>query len=932
MRLFTIIQGGFLTMKKKPVTLRQILVYDFLILVLMGGFMFFVETRVTEYKQRENLFERLDSIQETFNKSYQETLEVTELYDDSMMARANALTYLMDHDDGFILTKDTVKLYDVDNIYIGDYVPRRGFSYYTVQNAKGQNVTLEIDSLELQSILSNIYSDNRVLQRIISLDDMFLIVTNDSGEILYFSEADVVGKDISVLGISLDDLVPNVARWMRLNRKTYYASSVINENLSLRICCGITSDDMTLNSHIAISLIFAVICLVFTVIITYTYFSRQQAKKENGKGAYSNSIVRKKLTLFSLVGLILIGLTTYYIQTLFYLSLHSISTKNEISEITSNAHEAENAVVQLTEQYNHSYLNKARIASDILSRHPELRTKEELARLSKMMDFEFIMMFDTEGNETLSDSYIVGFSLSDDPADQSYQFNVLKNGIPYVVQEAQNDELTGTYRQYIGVLTYDVNGVMDGFLQVAVSPEKLASVIEETSLNKIMENAITGTDDEAFAIDSQTGCFTFASNDTLVGQGATDFGVKEENIRNNYYGYMKIDGVKYYLNSFELNGQYVYVGDRSDDIFEGRTLITVIAQIVGLINMMAFGYFINHREVVDAEEYSPNLYVDVEMANGERKQTLNIVSRVLKQKIIWSDKTPEDKTGYIIRIILAVLGVLLLIAMLLRGLIYTEDSIFGFIISGKWERGINVFAFTVVLIYTIVYFFIINLVSIILNEVIKMVNPKNETIFRLIKSFVRYVGTLTIMYIDLSLLGFDSQSLLASAGLLTLVVGLGAKDLVTDILAGVFIIFENEFQVGDIIEVNGYKGRVIEIGIRTTRIINTIQDIKSINNRNLTNIVNKTRRNSYCDIIINVPFDQNIDAIEEMLRRELPKIKDMCPYIIDGPNYGGVDDMSGRFMRLSIRTECLEAHKFDVRTVVNREIKDLFDKNGFKLC
>ncbi|MBR0137957.1 MAG: mechanosensitive ion channel, partial [Erysipelotrichaceae bacterium] len=210
-------------------------------------------------------------------------------------------------------------------------------------------------------------------------------------------------------------------------------------------------------------------------------------------------------------------------------------------------------------------------------------------------------------------------------------------------------------------------------------------------------------------------------------------------------------------------------------------------------------------------------------------------------------------------------------------------------------------------------------------------DPKTETIIRLIRSFFRYIGVLSALYYTLSVFGFDSQTLLASAGLLTLVVGLGAKDLVTDILAGVFIIFENEFQVGDIIEVNGYKGRVLEIGIRTTRILNTVQDVKSVNNRNLTNIVNKTRRNSYCDVIINVPFDQDIKAIEEMLRSELPKLKEKSPYIIDGPNYGGVDDMSTRFMRLSIRTECLEVHKFDVRALVNSEIKELFDQNGFKL-
>ena len=84
--------------KKKTLTLRQLLLYDLVILFIMGIFMFIVETRVTEYKQMENLNERMESIQSTFNKSYEETLEMTEIYDQSMQAKAEVLVYLMDND------------------------------------------------------------------------------------------------------------------------------------------------------------------------------------------------------------------------------------------------------------------------------------------------------------------------------------------------------------------------------------------------------------------------------------------------------------------------------------------------------------------------------------------------------------------------------------------------------------------------------------------------------------------------------------------------------------------------------------------------------------------------------------------------------------------------------------------------------------------
>ena len=216
-------------------------------------------------------------------------------------------------------------------------------------------------------------------------------------------------------------------------------------------------------------------------------------------------------------------------------------------------------------------------------------------------------------------------------------------------------------------------------------------------------------------------------------------------------------------------------------------------------------------------------------------------------------------------------------------------------------------------------------------KLITVVGPRNETRFRLLKSFIHYVTILFLLYYCLTLFGMDTRSLLASAGLITVFIGLGAKDLITDILAGLFIIFEREFQVGDIIEVGGFTGRVIEIGIRSTRIISFTQDVKSINNRNLTNIINKTRQNSNFIIQISIPLDQDLSDVEAVLKNELPKIAEREPNIISGPEYFGVIEIVNGMMKLGIRTECAEMKKMEIRAAVNREIKNLFDDHGFKM-
>ena len=82
---------------------------------------------------------------------------------------------------------------------------------------------------------------------------------------------------------------------------------------------------------------------------------------------------------------------------------------------------------------------------------------------------------------------------------------------------------------------------------------------------------------------------------------------------------------------------------------------------------------------------------------------------------------------------------------------------------------------------------------------------------------------------------------LASLGLGSLIIGMGARELITDIIAGLFIIFEGDFRVGDVIDVGSYVGMVQEIGLRTTKIAGWNKNVKILNNRNLTNVVNMTR-------------------------------------------------------------------------------------------
>ena len=936
-------KGTMKEKEKRQINLKHAISIELLILAVVFVALFWGESRITRRAAEKKLMERSESTYNAFTGTMNQVDEISAIYRKAMQEKADALVYYYDHSEG--ITEEDLRslcdIYDVEQIYLSEEwggLPEDVASavFYTGRTADGHTIAIQQSTTPESEIQLAASNSSSVFLDIRQKNDLYVIFHAKNGYIINASDETMDSEDqlhkITEFGIDLENIDTEKAGWMTINGNRYYAFCYDAPDSDWMTLTGIKRNDLFEANHVFVRLLFGIIALIMTVLVTYLFFARQQSKYHYGHDT-DKTLSRQKLVVTAVFGLILAVITSYYIQSLYSMSVFSVTSNKEKQQAREELTAAETNKATLSALYDKISLTEARIVSHILSAHPELRTKKNLNELSELFDLEYIMMFDENGVETLSNSGIMGFVISDDPQSQSYAFNVLKYGIPYVVQEAQPDDLTGRYHQFIGVITNDTEGQYDGFLQICISPEEEQHIIKDLSLSHILNNVISMSENEILAIDKNTNLISFYSGNTaFTGYNALDLGMNEEQLKGNYLGLINLQNDRLYADSFEINDHYIYIASSRSVLFTGRVTMTIFVTLVALIAMAIYTLYFKSVDVVAPLSISDvDPYIDVNTPGAQNKKTLNILARVMKTQIFWRDKPSEEKIATIVKFVILLIGLNVVLINLLQGILYSDNSVFAFIMGNRWNKGFNVFAITKALIFILNMNVVIYILDQLLNLFMKLATPKNETILRLVKSLCKYIFVLSIIYYSLSQFGFDSRSLLASAGLLTLVVGLGAKDLVTDILAGIFIIFENEFQVGDIIEVNGYKGRVLEIGIRTTKIMNTLQDVKSISNRNLTNIVNKTKRNSYCDVIINVPFDQSIDEIESMLREELPKIKEKCSYIIDGPTYGGVDDMSGRSMKLSIRTECLESHKFEVRTTVNKEIKDMFEKNGFKL-
>lgn len=200
------------------------------------------------------------------------------------------------------------------------------------------------------------------------------------------------------------------------------------------------------------------------------------------------------------------------------------------------------------------------------------------------------------------------------------------------------------------------------------------------------------------------------------------------------------------------------------------------------------------------------------------------------------------------------------------------------------------------------------------------------TILKLLNNFLKYVVAIIGVLVVLGYWGVDTSTLLAGVGVLSLIIGLGAQSLIADIVAGIFIVFEDEFEVGDIIVVDGWRGTVDEIGIRATRIIDAGGNVKIINNSAISSVINQTQELSVAKVVVPIAYEESIERVEKIVRDNLPLLKKKIPLIIDGPIYKGVSNLGDSGMDLLFIAQCKENDIYDVQRGLNRELKLLFDE------
>lgn len=207
---------------------------------------------------------------------------------------------------------------------------------------------------------------------------------------------------------------------------------------------------------------------------------------------------------------------------------------------------------------------------------------------------------------------------------------------------------------------------------------------------------------------------------------------------------------------------------------------------------------------------------------------------------------------------------------------------------------------------------------------------KGLTVIRLVDSLMKYVIIIVMILMLMSAWGVDTTTLLASAGILGLIIGLGAQSLISDIISGLFIVFENVYKIGDMIDVEGFRGEVLEIGVRTTKLMDVGGNVKTVNNRLISSVINLTQQLSVALCDIEIGHGEPLERVEKVISENIGDIKSNVTTIAEGPTYLGVHKITNNGVILRFFAKCAERDRFQAERDMNRQLKLIFDKNGIR--
>ena len=209
----------------------------------------------------------------------------------------------------------------------------------------------------------------------------------------------------------------------------------------------------------------------------------------------------------------------------------------------------------------------------------------------------------------------------------------------------------------------------------------------------------------------------------------------------------------------------------------------------------------------------------------------------------------------------------------------------------------------------------------------KRLDKKSKTMIKLIDNIIKYIIIVIVGVLILQIYGINVNSLIAGLGLVSVIAGLAIQDPLKDIVSGINIITDDYYSLGDVINIDGIEGKVVQLGVRTTKILDTKRgDIYVFANRNISKVT-KVSEELYLDVPLS--YEDQIIKQEKVLNDACEKIQKLEN--VTEAKYIGLNEFSSSALIYKIKILCKPEAKLQVKRQANRIIKMDIDKNKLSI-
>ncbi|WP_173918114.1 mechanosensitive ion channel family protein [Halobacillus sp. Marseille-Q1614] len=208
---------------------------------------------------------------------------------------------------------------------------------------------------------------------------------------------------------------------------------------------------------------------------------------------------------------------------------------------------------------------------------------------------------------------------------------------------------------------------------------------------------------------------------------------------------------------------------------------------------------------------------------------------------------------------------------------------------------------------------------------------REATLKKLVINTLSYIVYFSAFIMILETFTLDIGALLAGAGIAGLAIGFGAQNLVRDVISGFFIIFEDQFSVGDYVMASGAEGFVEEIGLRISKIKSWTGEIHILPNGNITQVTNYSIHNSIAVVDVSIAYEGDIDRAEKVILELLEEMPDRYEELVATPELLGVQNLGNSDIVMRIIGETYPMEHWAIGRALRKEVKNRLDKEGIEI-